>query len=111
MIFLLAPNNFPLICNVLELPHSLLEPSDPSQRLLAYTKLFSAFDAHVLVAFSSPLNYSQWAAHPEPDIDVCIRPYLALGCVNMSQRLRKTSIAFSPLSQLGSSKVFSLAVL
>lgn len=76
MIFLLAPNNFPFICNVLELPYFILEPSDPSERLLAYMKQFSGFDANFPVAFSCPLTYSRGDAriHPEHDIDVYICP-------------------------------------
>lgn len=63
MIFLLAPNNFPFICNVLEQPYFILEPSDSSERLLAYTKQFSGFDANFPVAFSSPMTCSQGDAH------------------------------------------------
>lgn len=55
MIFLLAHNNFPFICNVLELPYSVLQPPDPSERLLAYTKYFAGTDTNFAEAFSSPL--------------------------------------------------------
>lgn len=77
MIFLLTPNNFPFICNVLELQHFIWEPSDPSERLLAYTRKFSGFGANFPVA-----------------IYRCVYLYLALGCVIMIQGIRKASIVF-----------------
>ena len=69
MISLLAPNNFPGIYNVLELPYFIWEPSDPSEGLPAYTKWFFGFDANLSVAFSSFLTYSRGDACNQ-DIDV-----------------------------------------
>lgn len=55
MIFLLAHNNFTIICNALKMLYSVLEPPDPSERLLAYTKHFAGTDTNFAEAFSSPL--------------------------------------------------------
>lgn len=63
IIFLLTLDNFSFICNMLELPYFIVESSDPSERLLAYTKQFSGIDANFAVAFSSPLTSSLRDAH------------------------------------------------